>query len=271
MIFLCCSCKLGFLPCIQLLLFRFSISLNFTKGCWYHTQNKKRPSLSVLMGASVLRCCGAKNLTVEVSFLDILGFIFSCLKLVWILIGFSSKNRPPCITETAWSYFESYAEHTNSLRAQFAVFYVKTSETCSFHYHPYLLSVVLNEHVYFVPAMPCMLLVLYCPVCGWKYEEKLRNLLVFASSTCTTLERKSRLVLWETVMCCGLGLSSSESTTGHNASCRGLFFLIYLFIFYIYTVLWSSVWTVLIELGSRVLISNCVSDFLPFVSYFPVK
>jgi len=37
------------------------------------------------------------------------------------------------------------------------------------------------------------------------------------------------------------------------------------------TLLWSSIWTVLIELGSRVLISNCVSDFLPFVSYSPVK
>jgi len=86
--------KLGFLPCIQLLLFRFSVSLISTKGYWYHTQNKKRPSLSLLMSASVLRCCGTKNLTVELSFLDILGLIFSCLKLVSICNRFFFEQSP---------------------------------------------------------------------------------------------------------------------------------------------------------------------------------
>ena len=172
---------------------------------------------------------------------------------------------------------------------------MKTSETSSYHYRPYLLSVVLNEHVYFVPIMPCVLLVLYCPVCGWKYEEKLRTLLVFAPSTCTALERKTDLVLWETVMCCGLGLVSSESTMGHNANCRGPFFFLLscevafelcwlswvvafwsVILFQISyrlfpTLLWSSIWTVLIDLRGHVLISNCVSDFGPFVSYCPVK
>jgi hypothetical protein len=59
-------------------------------------------------------------------------------------------------------------------------------------------------NTFFLPIMPCVLLVLYCPVCGWKYEEKLRTLVVFAPSTCTALKRKpplcaekqSRVVDW---------------------------------------------------------------------------
>ena len=136
--------------------------------------------------------------------------------------------------------------------------------------------------------MPCVLLVLYCPVCGWKYEEKLRTLLVFAPSTCTALERKTDLVLWETVMCCGLGLVSSESTMGHNANCRGPFFFLLscevafelcwlswvvafwsVILFQISyrlfpTLLWSSIWTVLIDLRGRILICNSVPDLGPF-------
>ena len=150
---------------------------------------------------------------------------------------------------------------------------------------------VFNEHTCFVPIVSCSLLVLYCPVCGRKYEEKLRTLPVFTAFTCNALERKPRRVRWESHMtACVVDWPLPKVPRDATLVAGGLLFLTVLwssiwtvpiklpFAFWSVIVfqisnclfpirLWNGIWSVPIKLPGRFLISNSVSYFGPFVSY----